>query len=299
MLVGTSGRIMTIKPPGKSSPVAADGAPEGALARIDDAIRLAALGTARRGKVYDLGLELNDAIPRNSMFTPLGLTFTHTPEETGKASAFQFSADTFTGGLHIGTHMDAFIHVQAEDRIFGGGLAREARNERGWQRYGMETVEPILGRGVVLDIPALHGTSRLADTYEVTIDDLKGALARFGGSIRRGDIALVRTGKIQDWDNVEAFQAAEPGVGREAAIWLYEAGMAVLATDTTGTEPLPFTDEAATTHRAMLVDRGVHLLENIYLEEVARDGLTEGFFVALPLKITGATGSWIRPVLVV
>jgi kynurenine formamidase len=49
----------------------------------------------------------------------------------------------------------------------------------------------------------------------------------------------------------------------------------------------------------MLVDRGVHLLENLYLEDVARDHVTEGLFVNLPLKITGATGSWIRPVLIV
>jgi kynurenine formamidase len=49
----------------------------------------------------------------------------------------------------------------------------------------------------------------------------------------------------------------------------------------------------------MLVDSGVHLIENLNLEGLAADGVTEGFFIALPLKITGATGSWVRPVLVV
>jgi kynurenine formamidase len=49
----------------------------------------------------------------------------------------------------------------------------------------------------------------------------------------------------------------------------------------------------------MLVERGVHLLENLYLEDAARDGVTEGLFVNLPLRITGATGSWIRPIIVV
>jgi hypothetical protein len=70
-------------------------------------------------------------------------------------------------------------------------------------------------------------------------------------------------------------------------------------TDTTGTEPLPFADPAATTHRAMLVDRGVHLLENLYLEDLATDGISEGLFVCLPLKITGATGSLVRPLAIV
>jgi len=88
-------------------------------------------------------------------------------------------------------------------------------------------------------------------------------------------------------------------VGRTAALWLYERGMSVLGTDTTGTEPLPFDDPAVTTHGAMLVEKGVHLIENLYLEDVAQDAAREGLFIALPLKITGATGSWIRPILVV
>jgi kynurenine formamidase len=113
-----------------------------------------------------------------------------------------------------------------------------------------------------------------------------------------GDIVLMRTGKILDFGDEAAFQAAEPGVGRDAAIWLYDQGMSVLGTDTTGTEPLPFADPAKTTHVAMLVERGVHLMENLNLELVAAEQVTEGLFIALPLKITGATGSWIRPILV-
>ena len=43
----------------------------------------------------------------------------------------------------------------------------------------------------------------------------------------------------------------------------------------------------------------VHLIENLSLEEVASEGICEGLFIALPLKITGATGSWLRPILLV
>ena len=41
----------------------------------------------------------------------------------------------------------------------------------------------------------------------------------------------------------------------------------------------------------MLVERGVHLLENLNLEQLSSNGVKLGLFVALPLKITGATGS--------
>ena len=60
-----------------------------------------------------------------------------------------------------------------------------------------------------------------------------------------------------------------------------------------------FCDPLATTDAAMLVGAGVHLVENLYLEEVTRDKVGEGLLVVVALKITGATGSWIRPVLIV
>jgi kynurenine formamidase len=271
----------------------------GALSRITDGVVRSALGVPKTGRVYDLGLELNSRIPHNSEFVRFAMSFTHTPEQTGKSSPFQYSVESVFGALHIGTHIDSFIHIQKDGRIFGGHSASEARDDRGWKRHGIETVPPIVGRAVCLDIPGLKGLSRLPDRYEVTIDDLQKELARTKQQIRPGDIIVVRTGKIQDFGDEAAFQAAEPGVGRKAALWLYECGMSILGTDTTGTEPLPFDDPAMTTHGAMLVEKGVHLIENLYLEDVARDEVREGLFVALPLKITGATGSWIRPIIVV
>ena len=222
--------------------------------RIDVPALLSALSLPRRGRVYDLGLELNASIPHNESFTRFAHLFTQTPEGTGAVSRFQYSADTIVGALHVGTHMDAFIHVQADNRIYGGEAVRDALSDSGWSRFGMETVPPIIGRGLLIDIAALKGLGRLADQYEITVDDIREALAKTRQSVRRGDFVLVRTGKIQDW-RTRRLSGGGARVGREAAIWLYEAGMAVLATDTTGTEPLPFTDPAATTHRAMLVDR--------------------------------------------
>ena len=235
---------------------AADAEAIGALSRIDSRVVQNALGIPKNGRVFDLGLELNARIPHNPEFVRFALAFTHTPEITGKASPFQYAVESIFGALHIGTHIDAFIHVQKEGRIYGGHLAKDSRDDRGWKRHGVETVPPIVGRAICLDIPRLKGIDRLPDRYEITIDDLKQELARIGCTVRSGDIVLVRTGKIQDFDNEAAFQAAEPGVGREAALWLYEAGMAVLGTDTTGTEPLPFDDPAVTTHAAMLVEVG-------------------------------------------
>jgi kynurenine formamidase len=270
----------------------------GAIQRIDSGVLRAALTLPTKGKVYDLALEINNKIPNNPGFVRYSSAFTHTPEMTGMLSPFQASVEMIVGTLHVSTHMDALVHIQSEGRIYGGDFASEARNDHGWKKHGMETVPPIIGRALILDIAQLRGTPRLEDGYEITIDDIQASLAAGGESIRIGDIILVRTGKIQQYDDADAFFAGEPGIGRAAALWMYDHGMAVLGTDTTGTEPIPVLDPARSTHHAMLVESGVHLIENLYLEELCQDVVRLGFFIALPLKFTGATGSWLRPVLI-
>jgi kynurenine formamidase len=111
---------------------------------------------------------------------------------------------------------------------------------------------------------------------------------------------LVRTGKMADYHGDGAsYFAAGPGIGVEAALWLFERGMAVLGSDTSATEPFPFPDPDNTVHRAMLVERGVFLVEILCLDELASASAYEFLFVCLPLKFRGGTGSWVRPVAVV
>ena len=40
-------------------------------------------------------------------------------------------------------------------------------------------------------------------------------------------------------------------------------------------------------------------MESVYLEELAKEGIHEFLFVALPVKIRGATGSMIDPLAVI
>jgi kynurenine formamidase len=48
-------------------------------------------------------------------------------------------------------------------------------------------------------------------------------------------------------------------------------------------------------HVHLLVESGIHIIEALNLEELARDRIYEFVFVAAPLKIRGGTGSPIRP----
>ena len=49
-------------------------------------------------------------------------------------------------------------------------------------------------------------------------------------------------------------------------------------------------------HFLQLPGQGVHLIEIMDLDALARDGVKEFCFIGLPLKIKGTTGAWIRPV---
>lgn len=270
-------------------------------ARLDDAVRQRALKSASQGRVFDLGHELNESIPQGApgAFTPFSFTWRTTPEQCARdGHAHEFAAETVIGALHVGTHIDGLAHISAEGRLFGGEEVADVRHDRGFATLGMETVAPIVGRGLVLDIAGTKGVDRLPDGYGVSIDDVRETLAQIGETIEAGDIVCIRTGKESEFTDPVRYQAAQPGVPPETAIWLFEQGMSVLGTDTTGTEPLPFPDEHNTTHRAMIVDRGVHLIENLALTDVCTAGVHTGLFVCLPLKITGATGSWVRPVLI-
>jgi kynurenine formamidase len=82
--------------------------------------------------------------------------------------------------------------------------------------------------------------------------------------------------------------------GETAARWLMERGTTLMGSDTPGFECLP--TPGVSVHAILLVDAGIHIIENLNLEEMARKRLPCVLYVALPLRLSGATGSPIRPV---
>jgi kynurenine formamidase len=279
-----------------------DAGTESALHRIGSEELLGALAGVTDGRLYDLGLELGNAIPQGSPEHMAGFRLSRyrSSTETRAAYGLEFSTELVIGTPHTSTHIDALCHYASDGRIFGGASVADVHTDFGFTEHGMETVPPIIGRGVLLDVPALLGVPMLEDGLEITVDHLADCAERQGTELRRGDVVLVRTGKLpQFFTDQDAFMSAQPGVGPRGAIWLYERGMAALGTDTPATEPAPHPDPANTTHVAMLVERGVHLIENLALDELAQDQIYEFAFICLPLRMTGSTGSWVRPVAIV
>lgn len=275
-----------------------------AINRIKPSELLNAVSLVRKGKIYDLGSNLSNKMPEGSKETFHGFSLSqyHIPNALMDQGhkGFDFSMDVITCCPHLGTHIDALIHVQDSGMIFGGGHIKDAFGVDGWKKYGMETVPPIVGRGVLVDMAAYYDVGIIADGFEITQHDLAAALKQQGTKIKNGDVVLVRTGKYLEYlRGDENYFNKQPGVGPSGAVWLYEQGMAVLGSDTTSTEPSPFPNLMHTTHCAMLVERGVHIIEIMDLDEISKDKVYEFLFIALPLKIVGATGSWLRPVAII
>ncbi len=84
-----------------------------------------------------------------------------------------------------------------------------------------------------------------------------------------------------------------PGVNLEAAEWLSARGIFAAGADNLAFEATP--TARFPVHIHLLVERGIHIIEALNPEELARDAVREFVFVAAPLKMSGGTASPIRP----
>jgi kynurenine formamidase len=204
-----------------------------------------------------------------------------------------------TGG-HVGTHVDALSHVSHDGLMYGGVDAAAAQTGGRFQQLGAERTPALLTRGVLLDVAGTQGVDVLPAGYGVTADDLAAAADRAGVQLRKGDVALVRTGWARHFDHADTYLGQAdgvPGATTDAGEWLAAAGVVATGADTTAYEQIPagVGHRVLPVHRILLVQAGIHIIEHLNLEAAAAAGLTEFTFVMAPLRIVGGTGSPVRP----
>jgi len=212
--------------------------------------------------------------------------------------------EMFVTGGHTGTHVDALAHVSYKGKLYGGVPAEDAQRGGRFREHGVDAMEPIVCRGVLLDVASLHGTDVLPGGYGITEDDLAAAAEKVGVEVRPGDVVLVRSGWSRSFDDAEAFLGHEsgvPGPTEEAARWLAESGIRATGAETIAYEQIrPEVGHALLpVHRLLLVEYGVHIIEVMNLSGLAEASVHEFMFVLAPLKIMGGTGSPVRPLAVV
>ena len=164
---------------------------------------------------------------------------------------------------------------------------------------------PIFARGVLLDVPAHRGVPHLGAGEPVDAAELEAICDAQGVEVRPWDVVCIRTGYMSLWPDAAAMAANKTaGPDLSAARWLLERGVIATGTDTETYEVQPAPDPGPSgnpqpVHTLLLIEHGVYLMESLDLEELARQRVHEFCFVALPLKIRGATGSMVDPVAIV
>jgi kynurenine formamidase len=212
--------------------------------------------------------------------------------------------EMFVLGGHVGTHIDALGHVSQDGLMYGGIEASSSQSNHGLTRLGIDTVDPILSRGVLLDVAGYRKVDCLEPGYEVIVDDLEGAAEEAGVSVSPGDAVLIRTGWAEHWNDADLFRGqvdGVPGPGVEAAKWLVDRQIRVTGAETIAYEVIRPGEGHATlpVHRVLLVESGIHIIEVMDLTALAAANVYEFLFVAAPLKIVGGTGSPMRPIAIV
>lgn len=259
------------------------------VASVDDLLNL-----LRAARAYDLAQAYFTGMPHFPTHPPFLFSLTKLHGDYTGPNGVGSASEAFSLGGHLGTHIDALCHFSRGGVLHGDVEAAAVESyAEGVRRLSIDTVGLLLARGVLLDVAAAEGVDALPDDFTVTPEHL--ALASEGIEILPGDVVLIRTGWGALWNDARRYtnQAHCPGPALEGARWLSERRILAAGSDTLALERIP--DPAMPAHVHLLVESGVHILESLYLEELARDRVTTFVFVAAPLKIRGATGSPLRP----
>jgi kynurenine formamidase len=261
---------------------------------------LRAVKLIRSGEVIELGRVLNSSMPffgtrRFDVYTKR--TFMN-PQSNRRGS----NEEMVTGEIgQVGTQFDGFAH-----QTIGGGLYNcfkldEISTRTGFEKLGIENVGALFTRGVLIDIVALKGVEMLPDNYEITAQDIEQALEKQKLKLQSGDAVILHTGWGKLWGKDNArYARGGPGIGVGAAEWLARKDPMLVGADNSSVEISPNPDPKVSLpiHQIMLVVNGIHLLENMKLDELAAKRVHEFAFIVQPLKIQGGTGSTVAPIAV-
>jgi len=199
----------------------------------------------------------------------------------------------------VGTQFDGFAHQSHGDSLYNCFKISDTSTRTGFNKLGIEKVGTLMTRGVLIDVAGLQGVDTLPDAYEITVQDVQQALHKHNLTLRPGDAVIINTGWGRLWEKDNArYMKSAPGIGVAAAEWLVQQDPMLVGADNGPVEvsPNPDAQISLPVHQIMLVVHGIHLLENLKLDELAAQGVHEFAFVMQPLKMQGGTGSTVAPV---
>jgi kynurenine formamidase len=211
--------------------------------------------------------------------------------------------------LQASTQWDGLGHIFDHGTAWNGRPAGEVVTSAGDLVTGIETAAaPIAGRGVLLDAGRVLGADgELPDGFAITPDHLGRIIAAQQTSVGRGDLVVLRTGRLararrEGWGDYAG--GPSPGLSFTTAAWLHDTEIAGIATDTWGFEVRPneFDDAFQPLHQVAIPHIGLFIGEMWDLDALAVDCAADRrydfWLTAAPLPVTGAVGAPVNPIAV-
>jgi kynurenine formamidase len=230
-----------------------------------------------------------------------------TPEPRG---GHHYADDRIDMFLQGSTQYDALGHLWYDGQIWNGydatttiGSLKKASvlpiGERG-----------VVGRGILIDIARFRGKKWLDRAETFTHLDLLEAAKAQGCEIEKRDILVIHTGWLGRFYQVPASEFYrdwnEPGLtySRELVEWFQAMEIPNLVTDTLANEQSfdPETGIEMRLHCALMRNLGIAMTEVCWLDDLAeacaKDGRWTFLYTAAPLKVVGASGAPVNPIVI-
>jgi len=288
-----------------------------------------------QASVYELSHIRSNTMPMSPFGRPL--EFEGTPSVSIPGTRHVFNGELVKGGEPgaQGTQMDALGHFAYYDeawdgkgeppldkaKYYGGLTQAEVKPAPNalLTKLGIEKVPPIITSAVLLDAKAHVGNgTALEPGTLVTAADIDTMLEAQGlkwRGILPGDVVYIYTGWGDNWqdpDSAKTYYTKGPGLALDAAQYLAERKVVLIALDN------PFTDAVAdgqlaqqaappqgmdqglpfVIHHTNLAVNGIHQIQNANLTELAANKVWTSCTMILPLREAGHSGSPVRPVAV-
>jgi kynurenine formamidase len=276
---------------------------------LSEAGVLRAAALVKQGLIIDLTLTAGVGAPRipgaNSPFVISMWSHPMVSQQNyvrrGATNGVGFADERIEFDTHTGTHIDALGHTCAGDNLYNGLKVADVVTNRGLSDLDSALIPPMITRGVLIDAAPADDTS-MEPGDVIDRARLQQLASEQGVTVQSGDIAFIRTGwaSFYGTDN-DKYVAGEPGISKDAAEWLADCGAVAVGADTMSVEVVPPEDpqDPMAVHQYLLVKRGVYLIEQVNLEELAQRKIREFMCACLAPKIAGATGSPLRLVAVI
>jgi kynurenine formamidase len=264
---------------------------------------LAAAAEVRLGRTVSLEAPIETrAAPDNPEPAMDEMTGTGDQADPG---GLTFARDRLTMNVHgnADSHIDALCHVMYRGRLYNG-VPADTVTSAGAAELSIEVARNgIVGRGVLLDIPRLHGVPWLEPGDHVTLDDLTRAEEAQRVRVGEGDLLFVRVGHrerrnaLGPWDSA----ATRAGLHPTAMEFVAERKVAALGSDSNNdTSPSVAEGVDFPVHVLALNAMGLLLLDWLQFDDLAPLCADTGRWsfccVIAPLRLKHGTGSPVNPI---